>query len=105
MAKKQTKKSRVVIPKKMRIGGRIWRIKRSKTLQKRQGLLGVCVPDERYISIDCTQTVEQQHITFLHELLHAIFPQNIVGDKTEENIVSKLEEKLHNILVYNRIVK
>jgi hypothetical protein len=93
------------IPKKLRINGKIWRVKKSSTLLKREGNLGMCVPSDRYISISTKQTQAEREETLLHEILHSIFPDNLVGDATEEKIVESLSVSLYDVLVNNKLIK
>jgi hypothetical protein len=93
------------IPKKLRIDGKIWRVRKSSTLLKREGNLGMCVPSDRYISISTEQTRLESEETFLHEILHSVFPNNLVGDATEEKIVESLSVALYDVLINNKLVK
>jgi hypothetical protein len=93
------------IPKKLRIGGKVWHVKKSSTLEKKAGLLGMCIPVDRYISIATTQSQAEREETFLHEILHSIFPGGIVKDATEERIVEALSVSLYEVLIHNKLIK
>lgn len=93
------------IPKKLRIDGKIWRIQKSSTLLKRESLLGMCIPVDRYISISTEQSRSEREETLLHEILHGIFPEGIVKDATEERIVEALANSLYEIIRTNKLLK
>jgi hypothetical protein len=95
---------KIRIPKKLRTPGGTYKIKKSSTLEKRQGLLGMCVEVNKYISIDCNQSKIEMEKTFVHEALHSVFPNNMCSDKLEEEIVRALEEGLHYILTHNKLI-
>jgi hypothetical protein len=92
------------IPKKLRTPDGIYKVKKSSTLEKREGLVGICVAANKYISIDCNQSKEEMEKTLVHEALHAIFPKNTCGEKLEEKIVLALEDGLHYILTHNKLI-
>lgn len=90
------------IPNKMKIQGRTWRIRLRKGLERRTGDIGHCIRYSRTIDIDADLSQAEQEETLLHEILHAIFPDDIVGDRTEEKIVEALDGHLYAILVHNK---
>lgn len=91
------------IPKTLQIGKHKWTVLRLKGYEKRYKKLGVCRYHSKEIIIDADQPREQQEITFVHEILHAIWPINLVSPKTEENLVEELDVPLYEVLRRNKL--
>lgn len=91
------------IPGKVKIGKRSWTVKLVKGLNKKKHILGLCDSETYTILIDADQTPRSRQITFLHELLHAVFPNSKLCNATEEMIVEHLDEKLFEIFENNSL--
>jgi hypothetical protein len=76
----------------------------SSTVERREGCVAFCNLADRRITIATTQSREEQEISFIHELLHSIWPPGVVGDKTEERLISKLEEPLRALFIDNDLI-
>jgi Zn-dependent peptidase ImmA (M78 family) len=93
----------VRIPRKLTIRGKTWTVKLRKGLQKRAHAVGLCEQHKKLISIDTGISRRDQELTLIHEILHAIWPTNIVGDRTEEKLIGQLEERLYEVLTKNKL--
>lgn len=94
---------RLVVPRRVVLGGKTWRVVRTRTLRRREGAVGLCEPDLRVIQVDARQTRLDRELTLVHELLHACLGDAPL-DEAEERIVSRLEAPLHALLVSGQLV-
>jgi hypothetical protein len=85
---------RVAIPERATLRGRRWRVYIEKTEDMR-GLRGLADLDEKTIHIDPRVDRQEREVTYVHELLHAIWPPGVVDEETEEKLVRGLEYHLH----------
>jgi hypothetical protein len=85
------------------INKRRWRVKQVKGLARRTGAVGLCDSDIRLIRIDAGISQKDKEITLLHEVLHAIFPYNLIGNEKEEKILTWIDTRLHAVIVKNRL--
>lgn len=74
-------------------------------LAKTTGNVGLCVAASKTILIDGKQSHKNQAITFLHEVLHAIWPHAVVGAKKEEVLIEALDAPLYILLQKNRLLR
>lgn len=88
------------IPKSLKIKHHKWKIiftdKKSKLNTKKYN--GMCVHADKEILIDPKLSRNDKEETFWHELLHAIFPDDVCSNKKEERIVFALGEQLWPIM-------
>jgi Zn-dependent peptidase ImmA (M78 family) len=82
------------LPTRLVLNGRPWRVRVVSDLERKRGVVGLCQRWKKTILIDGAQSDEEQRLTLAHELLHALWPVDVVADSTEERIVKKLEERL-----------
>jgi Zn-dependent peptidase ImmA (M78 family) len=82
------------LPTRLVLNGRPWRVRVVDGLEKREMAVGLCRRRSKTILIDAGQTEAEQRLTLAHEILHALWPVDVVGDVTEERIVGKLEERV-----------
>jgi len=104
----------MIIPKKLKIGGHIYSVEwtKPKDTERRKGNWGITLLEEKRILIDREMPQSQKEETFIHELLHCCFHQASlnydIDDKvelTEEQVVSRLANVLHQVLVDNKLLK
>jgi Zn-dependent peptidase ImmA (M78 family) len=97
MARKRTT-AKLRIPRRVVIGGKRWSVKYVPDLAEKQGAVGLCERHRRTITLDASLTRGEQELTLVHELLHAVWPAGVVGDRTEERLIEKLEEAIHGLM-------
>lgn len=89
-------------PFKFRYNGEPWTINLVRTIKTDDGdtrdLYGHCDYERRLIRLSEEQPIGQLLPTLLHEILHMVFPNGIVGAATEEKIVNGLEKPLLHAL-------
>lgn len=96
---KANSRSRNGIPTTVVIGGKVWRVRLTHGLRKRERAYGLCTPELRLIEIDADQSVKMQLVTYIHEATHAAFPKGVVSDRTEERIIEALDGKLYDAFI------
>jgi hypothetical protein len=101
-------KRRLAIPRSVTVRGKRVRISQVKRPGKSNGetqrLEGYYVPDDKRMEIRRRSSRLERERTFVHEVLHACFPQRVVSDEDEERIVSKMEVPMHQLLVSGQLV-
>lgn len=99
------------IPQQITLAGKQWRIIRERDMPKRlskhrgmyaQGLYGLTLFDTREILLADGLTHEQEGVTLVHELLHAVFHAS--GDETlgasgEERVIESIDEHLYSLIL------
>lgn len=105
MAKRTKNKKNTRKNVTLKIDGNPWRVQFVPGLEAATGDLGMCTRYNHSIKIDADQTRLEQESVLLHELLHATWPPDVVGDTTEEKIILALEEKLFAVLHENKLWK
>lgn len=102
------------IPKKLKIGGHIFSVEFSKSndTERRKNNWGVTFLEEKRILIDKELPQSQKEETFIHEILHCCFHQASLNydidnevKLTEEQIVCRLSNVLHQVLKDNNLLK
>ena len=93
------------IPRTLKIGKRKVRVHKVRALKKRTGAYGIYDSDPPRIRIDSDQSQYLQRVTFIHEILHAIFPRGVVSLSVEEKIVESMDTPLYELLKKNRLIK
>jgi hypothetical protein len=96
------KRRRLAIPRRLVVGGRTWVVRRSRTLRRREGAVGLCNSDELMIQIDPRLPRLDRERTFVHEVLHACLGSTL--DEAEERLVLRLEAPLHSLLISGQLV-
>jgi len=88
---------RIAIPRRVKLRGRWWHVRLTSRRRKRgemRGLRGLCDLDTRTLWLDAKCARAERELTYVHEALHAIFPNGIVSEKIEERIIAALESPL-----------
>ena len=102
------------IPNKIKVSGHVYTIEftKHKSEERGRGNWGKTMNEDKRILIDSEIPKSQKEETFLHELLHVCMHTSRVAydldDKaqlTEEQIVMRLTEPLHQILKDNDLLK
>lgn len=91
------------IPPKLKIGDENWEV--FLTLPMRGQPVGYCLKQDNVMLIDATADKHEMSITFLHEILHAIWPDNQVGASKEEFMVDYLSKELYAVLRKNKLLR
>jgi len=100
------------IPKQITIAGKKWRIYHEREAPKRlirkispmyqSGTLGLTEFSSREIVLADGLTPEQEGVTLIHELLHAIYhvsnDENL-GAELEERVIEALDEHLYSVVL------
>lgn len=95
------------IPKKLTIRKSKWEVtltRGHKKLDTRR-YRGMCYLNTRQIFIDSGLTRNEREETFVHELLHACWPEGVCGNRLEEAIIESLSRTLYDVLKKNRLTK
>ena len=88
------------IPKKLKIGGHIFKIDCSKELKDMDG---ECARDENTLRICKTLPQNQKEVTLIHEIFHAL---NASFDEGNYHmILDSLSEQFYQVLVDNKLLK
>lgn len=91
------------IPTNIQINDSTWTIQLDAEIEKTHGAVGLCIYDLQKILISPNQDRNEIEETFIHELLHACFPDNVCSPKLEEKIVKQLSITLTKTLRDNKI--
>lgn len=98
------------IPKKVKIGGHIYKVDEDYKFIERSDLQGLCDHYQRAIFITPFDTngskrertgIEE---TFIHELIHCV-DEIYNGKKLEEETVKRISEGLYQVLKDNNLLK
>lgn len=93
----------VHIPRFLKIKRSKWRIIADKNAFDSKKLNGLCVFRTHQIFLDPDLPRNEFEVVFLHELLHAVFPIGVVGNRKEEELVEALSKGLHGVIKKNRL--
>lgn len=87
---------RIAIPRRVKLRGRWWSVRLTSKPKRAEmhGLRGLCDLDERAIWIDRSCGRPERELTYVHEVLHAIWPRGVVTHEAEEELISALERPL-----------
>lgn len=92
------------IPKKLKIGGHIYRVKfRDRHVEDGVDTAGNCLCTQTTIWIDKTAKQSQQESTFFHEIIEAINGESEL--KLEHTQICALEFGLYQVLKDNHLLK
>lgn len=100
------------IPDSIQIAGKTWRVYQFGTAPKRhkkkiqsmyqEGTYGLTLFDTKEILLANGLSPEQLQITFIHELLHAIYDASgdqILGPEGEERVIESIDEHLYSVIL------
>jgi hypothetical protein len=87
------------IPTELKIGGKIWKVIIDHKKLDISKYMGLCKFDTREILLNSKLPRNKLEEVFLHEYLHATFPEFIVGEVREERIVLHLASKLYKSMI------
>jgi len=96
----------VRIPKKLLIRKAKWEViltRGHKKLDTRR-YRGMSYLNTHQIFIDSGLPRNEREETFIHELLHACWPEDACGDRLEEAIIESLSRTLYDALRKNRLL-
>lgn len=91
------------LPRKLKIKRSTWQVKFDESIEKTDDAVGLCVFSSKKILISPNQDSNDLADTLLHEILHAIWPTDLCGDKLEEKLVARLAGSLLQILQDNKL--
>jgi hypothetical protein len=77
-------------------------VKIVKGLVKRENLKGSCHSGTRTIELDADLSRRDLEVTFVHEVLHALWPAGM-APRGEEKIVQRMETKLYFLLASGQL--
>jgi hypothetical protein len=95
------------MPRSVVLRGRRWEVRYMTPRAQKgklRGLDGHCDLDAFAIDIRPGLSRLQQERTLIHELLHAMWPADIVSDAVEERLIRRLETPLRSLLVSGVII-
>lgn len=84
---------RLRIPRSIRLRGAIYRVRTSRSLNRLE-TMATFDEKSRTITLAHGLSLRQREEAFLHEVLHAVFPNGVVPSKVEESVVEGLDEPL-----------
>lgn len=88
------------IPSKLKVGGKIYTVEKTEELTIGDRYMGECIYTTLSIRIVPCKAKQMEEITFLHEMIHAIF--NHLGyTNHSEKKVDELANALHMVIVDN----
>lgn len=87
------------IPEKLKIGGKIYTVERTEKLTIGDRYMGECIYSTLSIRI-VPSAPRMEEVTFLHEMVHAIFNHLGYTNHSEKKI-DELANALHMIIVDN----
>lgn len=98
------------IPKKLKIGGFIYRVERDINVADHSNSFGTTVNGKQVINVTNDVPLQKQEQTLIHEILHAIwfvYGLKEAGFKPDqqENIVDALSQGLYQVLKDNHLLK
>jgi hypothetical protein len=100
------------IPKQLKIGGLIFKIKESQEIANQSQVWGSTHFMQQKIFISPEETQQKKEHTLLHEILHACIWTSGIGDRIrrfdkdlEEDIVNSVSNSLYQVLKDNKIIK
>jgi hypothetical protein len=94
---------RLAIPRRVRLRGRSWRVRTSRTLWRDERAVGLCRKEEREILISASLTRREREVTLCHEILHALWPEGVCSAEDEERIIARLEEPFRALLLSGQV--
>lgn len=83
------------IPTKLKINGKVWKIINDYREIDTEKYLGLCYHDTREIFLNSKLSRNKLEEVFIHEYLHALFPEGVISGPKEEIIVEALAKGLH----------
>lgn len=93
----------MLIPRKVRIGGLVFTVKRVKPSELEVAKEGEIDYRAQTITL-CDPGTEYIHVTFLHECLHGMFEAlGMDSSKHDEQLIDGLAHQLHQFLTENVI--
>lgn len=93
------------IPKFLKIGNKVFKVIGDISIGLRYRYDGLYDEHRREILLDPLISDHDLYTAFIHEILHACFPKNIVSYDIEEIIVTRLARKLANTLLINKLFR
>lgn len=92
------------IPHKLKIRRSKWTVKFDDKIEQTEKAVGLCIRSTKQIFISPNQDRNEIEETFIHELLHACWPEDICSDRLEEKIVAPMAEVLYNALKESKLL-
>lgn len=92
------------IPRKLTIRGATWKVRLVSGFAKRTGQWGLCNYSKQVITLDRGMSDHAMGVTFIHEVLHAIWPDGVVENEVEEKLINILDRRLFATLKKNKII-
>lgn len=92
------------IPIKLKIRRSDWTIKFDKDIETTEKAVGLCIRDTKRILISPNQDRNEIEETFIHELLHACWPEDTCSHRLEEKLVERVAAVLTKTLRDNKLL-
>lgn len=87
------------IPEQVLIRGRVWTVTRPEAIEGDPDAWGRSMRAKRSIEVLAGLPEDQAALTFIHECMHATFPQCIVKASKEEAIVENMDEGMLDVVL------
>lgn len=88
------------IPDKLKVGGKVYTVERTADLTIGDRFMGECIYTTLSIRIVPCEARQMEEVTFLHEMIHAVY--NHLGyTNHNEKKIDELANALHMIIVDN----
>lgn len=81
----------------------MWTVKKTDTELNTDKYDGYCIPRKKTILLDKHMNENKMGEALIHEILHAVFPAGVCGGKVEEEVVTYMASRLHDVLENNNL--
>lgn len=92
------------IPRKLKIRRSKWTVKFDDKIEQTEKAVGLCIRSTKQIFISPNQDRNEIEETFIHELLHACWPEDVCSDRLEEKIIAPMAGILYSALKEGRLL-
>lgn len=86
------------IPRKVRIRKTMWKVSMNDDIEHKHNAVGMCNYKAKEIILSPNQPRNELEETFLHEILHACWPETACSQKLEEKIIGEMSPVLFEVL-------
>jgi len=91
------------IPRKVKIRKATWKVSINEDIERKHNAVGLCKYNAKEIILSPNQPRNELEETFMHEILHACWPEDECSQKLEEKIIRKMSPVLFEFFKKNKI--
>lgn len=92
------------IPKKMKIGGHIYKVEVVNLIDNDENIFGQCCADTNTIRLKKTSSQSTQDVAFIHEIFHVI-NCHVINWEVDEEKTEYLAQALYQTFSDNKLLK